>query len=142
MQVRSIPHLVSSLCALIAMLLLTNMAQADLAVDTSLSTTTFGVSGATSTSATSGTLCLQLAPGTAQITDLNLTLDDVFSLSIPNVGVELQADPGSIQFQLINPGPAGNVSGGMFDQLGNIFTASGQAEFSEDFGPGPTVDFA
>ena len=148
MQVRSIPHLfssLSSLCAFIAMLLLSNMAQAQLIVDTTLSSATISASGAESTSTTSGTLGLEVAPGTspfstAQITDLNLTLDDAILLSLGFA--ELSADPGAIEIRMISPGPAGTVSNGTFDQLGNILAASGQADFSSLFAADMTIDLA
>ena len=127
----------SSLCISIAMLLLANSTQAQLIVDTTLSQATITVAGLSDTSTTSGTIDLQVSPSTtlfstAQITDLNLTLDEALFL---NFGLaSLATDPASIQIEMISPGAAGSVAGGTFDQLGNTLAVSGQADVTDPFG--------
>jgi hypothetical protein len=82
--------------------------------------------------------------GTAQVQILNLVLlDEIeFSLSFPVIGgVSIVSDPNNAELiSLTSFGPAGNVSGGSFDQLGNVLATQGSfivngAGFSDDVIP-------
>ena len=130
-------HPLPALFISIATLLLSSSAPAQLIVDNVLSQTTFTAAGVSDTSTTSGTIDLLVSPGTspfntAQITGLNLTLDEDLRLVFAFGLASLETNPASsIQIQLVSPGPAGSVAGGTFDQLENTLVASGQVDFND-----------
>ena len=126
-------HLFPVLFISIATLLVSGSVQAQLIVDNSLSQATFSTLGASDTSTTSGTVDLIVSPGTspfntAQVTGLNLTLDDGLELVFLFGLARVESDPGSIQIQLITPGSAGNITSGTFDQPENTIAACGQLD--------------
>lgn len=126
-------HLLPAMFISIATLLLSGSTQAQMIVDASVSQATFSTLGVSDTSATSGTVDLLVNPGTspfstAQVTGLNLTLDDGLDLVFAFGLARVESAPGSIQIQLVSPGPAGTVTGGTFDQLQNTVAASGQVD--------------
>lgn len=129
-------HLLPALFISISTLLSTSSAQAQLIVDNVLSQVTFSGAGASDTSTTSGTVDLIVSPGTspfstAQVTDLNLTVDEDLRLVFAFGLASLESDAGSIQIQFVSPGPAGSVASGTFDQLGNTLGISGQVDFND-----------
>ena len=140
-------HLLTALFVSIATWHLTSSAQAQLILDDVLSEATFTALGVSDTSTTSGTVDLLLSPGTspfstAQITGLNLTLDEDLRLSFFLGLAALESDAGSIQIQMVSPGPAGSVTGGTFSQLGNTLAASGQVDLEDPLGlAGGSVSF-
>ena len=81
-------------------------------------------------SSVSGTAILDLVPGTspftgAHVTSLDLTLDEALKFSLAFGAVRANSAAGDLMISMTSPGPAAIVSGGMFDQLGNTFAASG-----------------
>jgi len=119
-----------------ATLLISGSAQAQLIVDNVLSQVTFSGAGASDTSTTSGTADLIVSPSnspfsTAQITGLNLTVDDGLELVFAFGLARVESEPGSIQIQLLTPGPAGNIISGTFDQPENTLGTSGQIDFND-----------
>ena len=136
-------YFLPSLCISIAILFLSNVAQAELIVDSSLSVATVAVGAVSDTTTTSGTLDLQVSPGTspfstAQITDLDLTLDEALSFGLGLA--TLNTDPASISIELLSAGPAGSVNDEMFDQQGNILGVSGQGNLVNLFGGSTPID--
>ena len=138
----------ASLCISTAILFLSHVAHAQLVVDSSLSNATIAVGAVSDTTTTSGNLNLQVSPGTnpfstAQITDLDLTLDDGLSLGFGLAS--LNTDPASVFIELLSAGPAGNIVGGVFDQQGNVLAVSGQANLIDPFeivGGSMSIDLA
>lgn len=144
----------TSLC-----LFMTCSLTADLIVDSTQSTTTITILGTSDTSATSGNIAVRATPsaapfGTAQITDMNLVLDDGLNFSLLGGFVTITSVGGELEVNMVTPGPAGSIVGGEFDQLGNVVAASGTLAQSDPLnlngGSGtidlgslgtPTVDF-
>ncbi len=62
--------------------------------------------------------------GSAQITELELILDDGAEFSL-RLGLTARAEPGETRVTLLDPGPVGTVVDGKFDQLGNVFAFEG-----------------
>ena len=129
-------YLLPSLFVSISTLLLSGSAEAQLIVDDVLSQATFTALGVSDTSTTSGTVDLLVSPGTspfntAQVVGLNLTLDQELQLSFAFGLATLESDAGSIQIELVSPGPAGSVAGGVFSQLENTLAASGQVDLND-----------
>ncbi len=62
----------------------------------------------------------------AQIKEIYLELDDQVDFSLLFGQIKAEARPGETQVTLIEPGPAGDVINGKFDQLGNLFAFEGQ----------------
>ena len=104
-----------------------------LIVDSTQSTITISLNGnAADTSSVSGTGTLDVASpaspfGLAQLADLDLVLDDDLTLLIASglFGATASTNAGDITVSLDVPGPAGVVSGGAFDQLGNSLSFGG-----------------
>ena len=71
--------------------------------------------------------------GTAQLTALDLTLDDplLFNLGLGLAGTTQAND---VMVSLITPGAPGTISGGTFDQLGNELSLSGLVTVSDALG--------
>ena len=67
--------------------------------------------------------------GSAQITELQLLLDDGVEFSL-RLGLTARAEPGATRVTLLEPGPAGAVVDGKFDQLDNLFAFEGEVWLS------------
>ena len=111
----------------------------DLVVDQSQSSAMFEVVGVADTSSVSGTAAITLSPiappfSTGQLTELDLTLADGIDISFVGGLVSIEAAPGSVMISLIVPGPAGVVTAGQFDQLGNFVEMQGIVEIFDPFG--------
>lgn len=111
-------------------LAISSFASADLIVDSTLSSTTVTIAGVSDTSSTSGTARLITTPtdspfSTAQIRDLDLVLDEALSFSLLFGTVSISSNAGEVQVQLIDPGSAGTVASGAFDQIENTLAANG-----------------
>ena len=107
----------------------------DLTVDPVASSTSISVAGSDAqTSAVSGTSVLDLNPpfepfGTAQITDVNLVLDDGLNFSFLAGLVTASTAAGDIEILMITPGAPGTVmSGNLFDQIGNLMSVTGEID--------------
>lgn len=103
---------------------------ADLVVDSSQSSTTITVLGQSDTSQTSGTIQLATTPllspfDTAQIFEMDLTLDEGLNFDLLGGLVSINSGAGEINVQLLSPGDPGDVVAGEFDQLGNTIGVSG-----------------
>lgn len=90
-------------------------------------------------SQTSGTGLIILTPaappfGVAQITDLNLILDDSLTFILGGGLVTATTTAGNVMIDLLTPGAAGSVSAGQFDQLNNLIALSGIVDISDPFG--------
>ena len=62
----------------------------------------------------------------AQIKEISVVLEDQVNFSLFLNQIKAEARPGETQVTLIEPGPAGDVINGKFDQLGNLFAFEGQ----------------
>ena len=92
-------------------------------VSVSLSAGPLGQS--TATSPLSGTITLQVEPSlelpeTAQITDLNLIVDEAVEFRLASGLVQASSDSKALGLQMIESAPPGDVVGGSFDQLGTL----------------------
>ena len=123
----------------------------DLTVDPALSDLDLSISNSPfENTSVSGTGMIDVASlsdpfGTAQITALDLTLDDGLSFSLAAGFVTLTTAPGDVTISLVTPGPAGAVSGGFFDQLGNLLQFGGNIQVDDPFnllGGSQTIDLA
>jgi len=110
----------------------------NLDVDPASSNITLGI-GPTAglTSTMSGTSVIDVlsndAPfGTAQITALNLVLDQGLSFT-PIPTVTATTSPGDLTLTLVTPGAAGTVTGGLFDQLNNEVFLNGDVDIIDPF---------
>ena len=88
---------------------------------------------------TTGSLILNLDSltepfGVAQITDLNLVLQNQLDFSLLGGLVSLSTRPNDTTLSLLLPGDGGTVTGGQFDQLNNIMVISGIADVSDPLG--------
>lgn len=103
----------------------------DLVVDQSQSMATATALGASDTSSITGTGVIDLSPasepfGTAQVTDLDLSLADGFFIDTGLVDVIVEPDGAMVFFTEV--GAAGMVdANNQFDQTGNVFGISGMA---------------
>lgn len=124
--------------------ILTSQTQAQvisLTFDPAQSSADVSIAGDTSTSSLSGTgeIDIQnLGPpsGNAQITQLDVALDDGldFSIGIGIFSVSASSEPGDVTFTLVTPGAPGMLSGSSFDQLGNEVVIDGVIDVSDPFG--------
>ncbi len=73
--------------------------------------------------------------GFGQLVDVELVLDDGMDFSLLGGAVTVRADPGATRVRMIDPGPAGDVTNGQFDQLDNIFQFEGEIFLSTEEGP-------
>ena len=110
----------------------------DLVVDQSQSSAMFEVVGITDSSSVSGSGAIELTPiappfSTGQLTELDLTLADGIDISFIGGLVSIEAAPGSVMISLTIPGPAGAVTAGQFDQLGNLVEMEGIVEIFDPF---------
>ncbi len=132
--------LFSTLVALVG--ILSSFAQAQvipLTVDSSQSSVDITISGSTSSSQLSGTATLDIQStsppsGNAQITDLDLVLDNGLSYSFFLGAFSATSSPGDVTLSLVTPGAPGTISGNSFDQLGNLLAFSGDLDVSDFFG--------
>ena len=91
------------------------------------------------TSSISGDLVVDLLPSAAdptsvQIVEFNAQVDDAIDFSVGGgfllPSVTVNADPGEIQVRLVEPGIAGPIEFGQFDQLENLVGFEGVVETS------------
>ena len=103
---------------------------------TSSLTVTFsaGLFGSSTDSSTvSGTATVDLIPGTtpfttAQVTGLDLMLDDALSFRLLGGIVKANVAAGELMISMLQPGPTAIVNRGIFDQPGNTFVAQGTVQ--------------
>ena len=128
--------------------ILTSLVQAQsipLTIDSNQSSVEFTFGNSSSTSQLSGnaTIDLQFSKppsGNAQITDLNLVLDDTISVNV--LFTSVSTTPGDVTISLVTPGASGAISGTSFDQLGNLFELSGAINAQALFGGNQTTDLS
>ena len=105
-----------------------------MAIDPGQSNVSLTVAGTSDTSTISGPVELILGSlstpfGTAQVTEVQVVLDEGFDISFLGGLVSVSAEPDDVVITMQAPGPAGVVDGNnQFSQLGNIATATGQVE--------------
>ncbi len=98
-------------------------------VNFKLSTLGFGSSSDTSALGGTGLLTVDspTAPfGNARLTEVEVELLDGFQLSLLGGLIRADAAPGAVHIRLVEPGPAGPVIDGRFDQKGNLFQFAGE----------------
>lgn len=126
-----------------------------LTVDTTNSFLNLSIAGQPAQqSQASGTATIDLpdhsaTSGTAQLTTLDLTLDDPFTftgISIPlgfiTIPVTASTAGGDLSVSLIAPGAAGTISGGTFDQLANQVGFTGNVTATAPLIAPMTVDLS
>ena len=112
----------------------------DLTIDASQSSGTIEVAGASDTSSASGTGQIVLQPpsvpfGTAQVTEMEIVLDDGFEISFLGGFVSISADPGDVVTTLQTVGAPGQVgANNQFSQFGSTTTSTGIIEVFDPFG--------
>lgn len=112
----------------------------DLTVDQSQSFATVSVLGGSDVTSISGTAVLQLdAPAepfsTAQISELDLTMADGFSILLLAGTVEVSVDPNGATVMFVQVGGPGMVNASnQFDQVGNLFGVTGMSMIDSLFG--------
>lgn len=99
-----------------------------LTVDTNSSNVNLSVAGSADQSAVSGTVMFDhvdgsATSGNAQITALDLTLDD--ALTFTPFGLAGSTAAGDVMVSLVTPGAPGTISGGTFNQLQNLVALDG-----------------
>lgn len=119
--------------------ILTSFTQAQiipLTIDSTQSSVEISINGNSSDSDLSGDVSIDVQSfgppsGSAQITDLNLVVDDSISFSFFLGIVSVSSSPGDISISMVTPGPAGTLSGGSFDQLANSLELGGELSVSD-----------
>jgi len=123
----------------------------DLIIDSSQSSGSIEVAGASDTSSASGSGQIVLQPpsvpfGTAQITEMEIVFDDGIDISFLGGFVSISADPGDIVTTLQTVGAPGQVdANNQFSQIGNTTTSTGVIEVNDPFGlagGSQTIDLA
>ena len=122
--------------------LLTSFSQAQsipLTIDSTQSSVSISISGITSSSPLSGNATLEIQSsgppaGNAQITELNLVLEQGLSFSFFFGVVTVSSSPGDVTLSMVTPGTAGTVTGNSFDQLANSLALSGNLNVSDPLG--------
>ena len=104
-----------------------------LTVDSAQSSVDVTINGSPSDSQLSGTVTLDLEftdppSGNAQITDVNLVLDDSLSASFAFGFVRASTSPGDVTLSMVTPGAPGTIAGTSFDQLANLVALEGDLE--------------
>ena len=127
----------------------TSFAQAQvipLTIDSNRSSVAISIGISQDNSSLSGNLALDIQStgppsGSAQITTADLVVDDSLSL-VPVFGVSSSTSPGDVVITLITPGAPGGISGGSFNQFGNLLGVTGDLNVSNLFGPDQTIDLS
>ena len=123
--------------------ILTTFAQAQvipLTIDSTQSSVSITIADASSSSQLSGDASLELQsfssqPDTAQISDLNLVLDDMLSFRLFGGFARALTLPGDVTtISLMSPGEAGSVTGNTFNQLANSLMLDGNLVIMDGFG--------
>ena len=110
-----------------------------LTIDSSQSSVIFNIGGTPGISQLSGDAAIDLASanppaGDAQITDLNLVLDDQVTASFALGLLSGSTSPGDVTISLVTPGNPGAISGGSFAQLANSLALGGDLSVADPFG--------
>lgn len=111
-----------------------------LTIDSTQSSVSITIADASSSSQLSGDASLELQsfssqPDTAQISDLNLVLDDMLSFNLFGGFADAFTLPGNVTtISLMSPGEAGSVTGNTFNQLANSLMLDGDLEIMDRFG--------
>ena len=133
----SLLTIVFTLCGLLTSL--TNAQVIPLTIDSSQSGVSVGVAGVSGVSTMSGTATIDLESsnppsGNAQITDLNLVLDESVSFNFA-LGLLMGSTlPGDVAISLETPGNPGVISGTSFSQLANSLALGGDLNITDLFG--------
>ena len=128
--------------------ILTSVAQAQtsvepqsipLTIDSTQSTISVDIGGAVGLSQLSGNADFEIGSsnppsGAAQITDLNLVLDDSISASFALGLLTGSTQPGDVTISLVTPGEPGTIADDSFNQLGNSLAVGGELSVIDPFG--------
>lgn len=111
-----------------------------LTIDPAQSSVEISIGSQNSSSQISGTATFDIQAtnppsGSAQLTSLDLTLDEGldFSFGFFIFTVRASSDPGDVSLTMEAPGTAGTIAGGTFDQLGNTLALTGELEVDDPF---------
>ena len=110
-----------------------------LTIDSTQSSIAITLSESTGTSQLSGdgTFDLELSDppsGNAQITELNLVLDDGLNISFALGLLAGSTAPGDVTISLVTPGAPGTIAGTSFDQSANTLAFGGELSVFDAFG--------
>ena len=107
-----------------------------LTIDTTQSSVSISLNGNPSNSSLSGNANFEIQSndppsGNAQITDLNLVLDQAISFSFGFGIVSVSSSPGDVTISTVTPGTPGTITDNTFDQLANSLAISGNLVVSD-----------
>ena len=110
-----------------------------LTIDTTQSSVSISLNGNPSNSSLSGNANFEIQSndppsGNAQITDLNLVLDQAISFSFGfgfGFGIVVSSSPGDVTISTVTPGTPGTITDNTFDQLANSLAISGNLVVSD-----------
>lgn len=122
--------------------ILTSLGQAQtvsLTLDPTQSSVAVNIGGSGSGSFLSGTATVDIQSfnppaGDAQVTDLNLILDNAISTSFSLGLLAGTTTPGDVSISMVTPGAPGTIAGGNFSQLANSLTFGGDLNVIDQFG--------
>lgn len=122
--------------------ILTSLAQAqiiDLTVDSAQSSVEISIAGSASSSSLSGNAAFDLQfsdppSGDAQITDLDLVVDEALNFSFAFGLVSGSTSPGDVTLSMVTPGSPGTISGTSFAQLANLVALDGTLDVADPLG--------
>ena len=123
--------------------ILTAFAQAQvipLTIDSTQSSVSITIADASSSSSQlSGDASLELQsfssqPDTAQISDLNLVLDEALGFNLFGGFATAFTSPSDVTISMVSPGAASSVTGNTFNQLANSLMLGGDLELIDAFG--------
>ena len=107
-----------------------------LTINTTQSSVSISLNGNPSNSSLSGNANFEIQSndppsGNAQITDLNLVLDQAISFSFGFGIVSVSSSPGDVTISTVTPGTPGTITDNTFDQLANSLAISGNLVVSD-----------
>ena len=110
-----------------------------LTIDSTQSSVSITIADASSSSQLSGNASLELQsfssqPDSAQISDLNLVLDEALGFNLFGGFATAFTSPGDVTISMVNPGAASEVTGSTFNQLANSLMLDGDLEIIDAFG--------
>ena len=110
-----------------------------LTIDSSQSSVNFSIGGSDGISQLSGDATFNVdsanpPSGSAQISALNLVLDDALRVSFGGNILQGTTTPGDVTISMVTPGNPGTISGSSFAQLANSLALGGDLAVADPFG--------
>lgn len=111
-----------------------------LTIDETQSTTDIVIDGNLGSSQLSGSITLDLQSsgppsGNAQITELDIVLEDALNFNLAPLGiVRVETEAGAVSISMVTPGPPGTIAAGSFDQLANLTMFNGSLDLIDPLG--------